>query len=211
MQFKRASLFFALSVITVFRAPAAFADTPALATSPWYVGASIGYSTIKPKVSGYNTNVLTYSEKTSDIGFKIFGGYQFDQNWAVEAQYIDLGKYKIDETGTSDNAHATAKVSGVAVNAVGTLPLNEQISLIAKLGVVYGTLKADVFDSVDRSSYKVSKTAPLMGFGAEYKFSPQIALRAEYEFYGSPTVFGTSRGNIKFRSDMFSLGLLYRF
>ncbi len=211
MQFKRASLFVALSVITVFRTSSAFADTPVSAASPWYVGTSIGYSSIKPRVSGYNTSGLTYSERTSDTGFKIFGGYQFDQNWAVEAQYIDLGKYKFDETGASDNVHATAKVSGVAVNAVGSLPLNEQFSLIAKLGMVYGTLKADVFDSVDRSSYKVSKTAPLMALGAEYKFSQQIALRAEYEFYGSPTVFGTSRGNVKFRSDMISLGLLYRF
>ena len=76
----------------------------------WYLGAGYGQSEAavdKAKINGaYVTGSYTSASTTADetdTGWKLFGGYQFTRNWAVELAYVDLGKffdeYKSDGCG----------------------------------------------------------------------------------------------------------------
>ncbi len=65
--------------------------------SGWYVGASVGSARADASASdidsdlaarGYTTNTNLDSK---DIGWKMFGGYRFDEPWAIELAIVDLG------------------------------------------------------------------------------------------------------------------------
>lgn len=206
MQLNRMSNRFMLALLTGL----ATVPVSAAQSDGWYMGSSIGYSKMKPSVQNYDISKYRYSEKNSDVGFKVFGGYQFNANWALEAQYIDLGKYQIEQAGSSVS-RGSAKVKALALNVVGTIPVNEQFAVLGKLGVVQGKLDAEGSNVYGRDTYSATRTAPLVGIGAEYALTPQWILRGEYEFYGAPTVFSAGGSSVKFRSDMLSLGVRYRF
>ena len=66
----------------------------------WYVGGSIGKSDIKFNNAAQSdqfldlgfTNPSTVSN-TKDTGYRLFGGYQLHKYIAVEAAYVDLGRF----------------------------------------------------------------------------------------------------------------------
>lgn len=170
----------------------------------WYMGASAGRSAMK--MSGDAADEL--KEKKTGTGFKVFGGYQFNRYWGLEGQYIQLATAKYDLKRQSYSFHTDMKMSGVAINAVGILPLGESFSLLGKLGAAQMLLRDDYrYTDGDSGSYRESKTMPLIGFGAEYKLTPALALRAEYEYYGQFKI----AQDTKISSDMLSIGMRYTF
>lgn len=185
---------------------AAIAQT---ATGPgWYLGGSIGAATLKPKIDNSNTN-LTGAQDTRDTGFKFLGGYQFDANWAVEGQYQDLGRWTYSEPGLS----ASARVSGLSLAGVGMLPLGNGFTLLGKLGVARQTFDIAAVDTTSNASAtrKLNKTTPLIGIGTEYTLTPALALRAEYEYFGVPTLAQSGNEKLKAHTALLSVGLRYRF
>jgi OOP family OmpA-OmpF porin len=66
----------------------------------WYAGASVGEAKFKSACDG-----VPVSCKDHDTAWKLFGGYQFNQNFGAELGYADMGKAK-----------ANGIVSGVAVD-----------------------------------------------------------------------------------------------
>ena len=146
------------------------------------------------------------SEKTSDTGFKIYGGYQFSKNWAVEAEYVNFGQYKETEPA----AHSIVKASGFGVSAVGTLPLSDQFALFGKLGVLAKSTDTNDYNATGNSVYSQSKitAAALLGLGAEYRFTQNLALRAEYEYAGKTSV-GENGG--KLNNSLLSVSARYSF
>ena len=179
--------------------------------SGWYLGTGIGYSTISPKFENSTLQKAAddhFSQKKHDTGFKLYGGYQFNENWAIEAQYINLGKYKAEpELLPKDLAGVTVKVSGIAVNGVASYHFSEDFSVLAKAGILQTKLDTDMFAPGVRYSGSTTKTMPLLGIGAEYRLTPRLSLRAEYEYYGEQKI----KDFIKVRTDMATLGLRYRF
>jgi len=179
--------------------------------SGFYLGSGIGYSTISPTLENAGPQKRVddhFSQKKHDTGFKLYGGYQFNENWALEAQYINLGKYKGEPAREPKNvAGGTVKASGIAVNGVGSYHFNEDFSIFAKAGVIQLKLDAEFFGPSRRASGSGTSTLPLLGIGAEYRLTPQLSLRAEYEYYGEQKIGQF----VKIRTDMATLGLRYRF
>lgn len=174
--------------------------------SGWYLGTGIGYSTISPDLDNSKLEQNS-SQKKNNTGFKLYGGYQFNENWALETQYIHLGKYKADGTGPMKGITADIKVQGIAVNGVGSYYFGEDFSVFAKLGVMLSKMDSNSSGPGFRFSEKRASTVPLLGVGAEYKLTPQLSLRAEYEYYGQQKI----DNEVKVRTDMATLGLRYRF
>ncbi|MDB5991525.1 MAG: hypothetical protein JWQ10_2928 [Herbaspirillum sp.] len=183
----------------------AFAAAPA--NDGWYLGTSVGRSKVKINRDGLYED---FKGNKTGTGFKLYGGYQFNQYFALEGQYIKLATAKYQSSGPSTPWHGNLKIRGLAIDAVGILPLGDSFSLLGKLGMVQ--MQADAnFQTNSGSSYsgKTTKTTPLIGVGAEYKLTPALALRAEYEYFGSLTPSFDPAAKIS--TDMMSIGLRYTF
>ena len=150
------------------------ADAP---SRPYYVGGGMGQSRGDDVCDGIsNCN-------DTDIAWKLFGGYRFTQNIAIEAGYVDFGEYTGKVNTIIGTVKAKAEVSGFTAHIVGTLPLHERISLIARLGTIYADV--DVKGSAggfnahgDDQSFSFAG-----GVGAEVAITEQLFARAEYELF----------------------------
>src|SRR5689334_10895970 len=106
---------------------AALALTAAMAAQAdvkpgFYAGASIG--TTKLSDDSFENSGIDVDD--SGTGFKLFGGYAFNKNLAVELSYFDLGKVN---GGFSDpfigEVTFDVGVSGLNASVVGRLPVSE--------------------------------------------------------------------------------------
>ncbi len=120
--------------------------------------------------------------------FKIFGGYQFTKNIAVEAALVDLGEF--DFLGLPN----ALEQWGLAYGIVGIVPVGHNGAVFAKAGF---------FDwSVDYLSRTVDEGTDLtLGVGAEYGFD-NWGVRVEWERFSD-----VSDADV----DLFSAGVIYRF
>ncbi len=152
--------------------------TAARAQEGPYVGGSIAKPSWADSVNGIDGH-------NRGTGFKVYGGWGFTPNFAVEAGAAELGK---QSDGTNE-----AKARGVYVDGVGRLPLTSDWSLLGRVGLAHmktvTTLGSD------------SGTALKAGLGAQYNFTKTVALRGEWERYRL-SAFGEHP-----QADQFSLGV----
>lgn len=116
-----------------------------------------------------------------DIGFKIFGGYQFTRNIAAEIGYGML----FDKSDV--------EVTALEFVGVGLFPIAPQLSLIGKLGL------ANV--EVDSPGGSRDKTELTYGFGVQFDMSRNLGLRALWQRYDTDPQ----------EVDWFAIGALWRF
>src|SRR5688572_18536438 len=74
-----------------------------------YVGIGVGQAQFDLDDSGLS--VVSRDEK--DTAFSIFGGFQFNQNWAAEIGYADFGKINNVYAATPANVTLDAKAYSV--------------------------------------------------------------------------------------------------
>lgn len=204
---------------TIIALTLAAASTVAFAQNTgFYVGGGVGVSDTKFNSSDFSVGVATIRESKdrTDTAWKLFGGYDFNKNLAIEAGYTDLGnpKYKYAGVGilAGLSAQATADQTAWFVAAKGTLPISQQFNLFGKLGVTSNHLKVSMSASLPGFSGSASKTHTdaLIGVGAEYLVTKNVGIRAEYENYGR---FGgdvqNSTGRTK--ADVWSISASFKF
>jgi OmpA-OmpF porin, OOP family len=183
---------------------AALALTAAMAAQAdvqpgFYAGASLG--TTKLSDNSFDNSGIDLDD--SDTGFKIFGGYSFNKNLAIEVSYFDLGEVN---GGFSDpfigDVSFDVGVSGLNGSVVGRLPVAETFSLFGKLGVASYDLDghATVL-GVGSASDSQSETDMTYGIGAALSFGGQWEVRAEFE------AIDVDDGD----ANMLSVGAMYRF
>ncbi|HYR34373.1 MAG TPA: outer membrane beta-barrel protein, partial [Burkholderiales bacterium] len=109
-----------------FAFPAAAQDLSAV-----YIGGGLGQSKFK-KVCQDAGPGETCDDK--DTAFKIFGGYQFNKNFAAEFGYTDLGKAKFSDPTFS----AEFKAYVWELSAIGAFPVMDAFSIYGRLGGYWG-------------------------------------------------------------------------
>ncbi|OEZ63208.1 outer membrane beta-barrel protein [Duganella sp. HH105] len=182
--------------ITMIAMIAALAAPLAVQAEGYYVGGNIGRAEQKADVG-----VASFKESTT--AYKLVGGYGFNKNFGAEIGYADLREVSVSGNG----ATLTSKPTAFYVAATGTLPLNEQFSLIGKLGLAAAHEKVT---GKYRSTYESStetRTTPYISVGAAFALNKQVSFVAEYENFGKVAKDGSA--NIK--ADMFSAGVRYSF
>lgn len=167
------------------------AGTSALAdTQPgFYVGAGIGQATIEVDDVGFDAD---------DTALKIFGGYNFNSNFAVEAAYFNGGEPE-QRFGAGS---VEVGLDGLNISALGRLPFNDVFSVFGKIG--FASYEVDVKGRVGNNvvaSDSGSDEDLTYGIGAAFDFGPAFALRAEYE------AIDISDGSVT----MLSVGGVYKF
>jgi len=187
----------------------------------WYVGGNIGQSRAKIDDDKITSQLQgaglpsSISDSDRDTAFKLFGGYKFNKNFAVEGGYFDLGQFSYTATTTPPALAGTlsgnARINGLNIDAVGFLPITEKFSAFGRVGLNYAQVK-DSFSSTGAvatpSDPSPSKNAAnyKLGLGVQYDFTESLGMRAEVERYRIDDAIGNT-GDV----DMYSLGLVYRF
>ena len=161
----------------------------------FYAGASAGLSSHDGACNGEIEPLYSCDDK--DTGYKVFGGVRLDPDQhassymlpaiGLEAGYIDFGENKAsgkepprgDYKRESDN-----NISGIYAAAVGYLPVSANTEVMGKAGALFGTQESSVktdYTNPITDNFSNDDVSALVGVGVQHKFSPNLAVRGEYE------------------------------
>ena len=205
-----------LAALAALSAPLAMAQD----TTGWYGGAEVGRSAAKiddarisSGLQGQGLGVTSISDRDRATGYKIFGGYQLNRNFAVEAGYFDLGRFGYTaSTSPAGSLTGDIRVKGLNLDLVGILPITDKLSALGRLGVTSarttGSFSATGAASLPYATANPSQrgTNYKVGAGLMYDFTDSLAMRVEGERYRINDAV-SNRGHV----DMLSVGLIYRF
>ena len=183
-----------------------------------YGGISLGQSQARidePRISarlaseGAIRSSMTRNE--NDTAYKIFGGYQFNRNLAVEAGYFNLGKFDFTSTTVPTGTYqGQIKLQGGNIDLVGTLPITQRWSALGRAGIQYANAQ-DRFQST--GSVRIPNAAPSknalnykIGVGAQYEVNRSLFVRGEVEHLRVDDAVG-NRGGV----NMYSVSLVIPF
>lgn len=130
----------------------------AMADTGWYVGASIGQSDL---------------DIDKDTAWKFSLGYQMNRNLSVELGYTNLGEVS---AGGVD-----VEATGWEVIGLYKFPVGNQFSIYGLAGIAMVEAEAS-FLGVTVSDDSTELT---FGVGAQYDFSRNMGLRAQWQRYGA--------------------------
>lgn len=184
----------------------------------WYAGVNIGQAQatidaerIRNELLGNGFVTTSITEEDRDHGYKLYGGYRLNRNFAVEGGYFDLGQFSFKATTLPPGTlSGNIKLRGFNLDLVGTLPITEKFSVLGRIGANY----AEASDSfagtgsvlVLNPNPSKRETNLKVGLGLQYAFTEALALRAEVERYRVNDAVG-NKGDV----DLVSVGLVYRF
>lgn len=158
-----------------------------------------GQSYIGIKAGQFNVD-LDNVDTDNATAFGVYGGYKFDPNWGVEAEYVG-----------SDNADATFKntlqgdVTGdydaKTYGLYGTYNYNFSNTPVyakAKLGVAKTKIDANANSGAVNYHQSSSDTSLAGGIGLGYNLNPNVGLEAEYDYNNSDSNLWTVGAHMKF-------------
>jgi len=196
----------------------------------WYVGGSIGQSSIDATAGEIEEAFLidddfvatgTTLDKT-DTGWKAFVGYRFLPMFALEGGYADLGQATFNTTiieapppndaMTPFPIKGTATVDGAQLAAVLQVPLAGPFSFLARAGAFRWQAKFTELIT-DTGVTRVARTEDeidaLYGVGVQLQFADTLGARLEWERLDS---VGEGIGGREGRDvDFFSVGVVFGF
>jgi opacity protein-like surface antigen len=140
-----------------------FASTAVMAADGggFYAGAGVG---------SYGVDVGAFSG--DDIGYKVFGGWMFNEYIGAELEYVD--------GGTAEDHGLEVDVSGFNASIKGSWPVSDQFDVFAKVGYVFWD--ADFHDD-DFGSDSDSGEDFSWGVGAGFDFTDHLGATIEYQGY----------------------------
>ena len=203
---KLKTLYLSLGVLGL---TAASASAALAADSSWYAGVDIGGTKAQGGVSALDQNFATDGGVSTKLDTKgwttsLFGGYKFNKNFALEAKFADLGKYKLDGTVGAATEAAKAHPMAFCLSGVGTLPLGDQFSAYGSVGACRWNDRA----SVTRDGTSVvghdKGTDLTYGVGVAYAVTENVDLRAGWNRYAKVL-------HNKQDVNAFTVGLAYNF
>src|SRR5919201_81955 len=117
-----------IAVLGLASATLALPAAAQMSMSSAYVGGSVGQSRFKADCSGLDCD-------KNDTSFRLFGGYQFTRNIAVELGYADLGKLKVSGTVFGVPISGAVEATAWDLSGVFSWPFANQFGVFGRLGV----------------------------------------------------------------------------
>ena len=209
-----------VTVLLALAATAAWGAPAAEPTGTWYLGlgagqsrGSIDNSSVNSVFNGTGTTATATSTSNNPTGGKAFLGYQFNKYIAAEGGYFRLGKFNVNAvTAPAGTVNGTlSNTIGWNLDVVGTAPIvQDKFLLLARLGV-QSSKTSDLFSGTGAAgAIGLAPSKNLVsykyGAGAEFDFTKNIGVRAEWERY---RVSDGISGNVNV--NMVTGSLLYRF
>ena len=144
----------------------------AMADGHWQFGGAIGSASIDEDVDGFRFD-------SSSTSYRIYGGYAFNDYFALEAGYLDLGEF--DEQVIQDGATVpvSADADGFTFAARGSFPLGEKFALHGTIGSFFWDGASEIAGVDDN----VSDANMYFGVAASFNLTANLALRADANQY----------------------------
>lgn len=191
----------------------------------WYIGGGLGQSKSdvdEAQFDSLSASSSTTSDEKDNSAWKLFGGYQFNRNWAVELAYVDLGKATAKQTVVSGSVNVDFEANGWNIAGVGTLPLSQSFSLNGKLGVFrwdrdYKCTRASGTTNCNTPANRSASGTDLSyGVGLGHALTKQTSLRLEWERFKDLGDENKTRGTDNGKTgqsdvDFLSIGIRYNF
>lgn len=154
-----------------------------------YVGAGVGVTSVDE--SGFDDS----------NGFKLTAGYKVSQHFAIQASYLQLGEFDVNQNmlnamedefsggfGIDVSLDSVSvESSGFDLSLVGYLPFTENFSGFARLGIYVWDFDSNATVTVDgfTASESVGDSGNDLsyGLGVEYAFNPSWTLVGEWSNY----------------------------
>lgn len=145
----------------VFAAPAVMAQsTSDRDNSGFFISGSYG---------GYKSHGGEFDDDRDLYG--VSAGYQFNPYFALEADYVDFGKFGEDDVESD--------LKGLALSAKGRLPITQAFGIYGKVGAFASAMDVSAFDE-DETYDEVS---PFLGAGVDFMMTESLTAFAEYNRY----------------------------
>jgi len=177
----------------------------------------LGYSPLQASAPGFDT-------KANGYGF--IGGYRLFQNFAIEGGYMQLGsvKYRYRANGlyppdannpngfpSSMTLNVDNEIGGIAVSALGILPVSYRWEVYGRAGVMFATHDfkfyiADAFGPI-KDGFSESATDFLAGAGVSFMLAEVYTLRGEFIRVFDAGNKDNGEGDV----DVISLGITVKF
>lgn len=127
----------------------------------------------------------------SATSYGLGGLLRFNQNFAAEFRYDNLGEIEqlfADTTG----AHTDMlSLEGYSLGVLGGVPIGDTASIYAKVGVMFWDAEAQYMNNTLRASDEGNSF--YFGFGGEFMVSNEMSVAIEYTMMEADTVLGGNR------------------
>jgi len=166
------------------------------ASAQLYAGGSVGFSQSKDICDAVVASVTCDDD---DTAWRAFGGYQFNQYFALELGFANLG----ESSGSGGGAFFTVEAKEAwDLSALFTIPVATRLSLLLRLGAHRTRVTVDDTGAQEADT----GSAFTYGVGAEYALG-KLGVRAEWQRYENAASGTIAESDI----DVVSVGLLFRF
>lgn len=198
-----------LASIALGAAGQAAAAMPGLYFNGFYMDSALAYSSADVSRSdftqlrtdiwtAYDFEVLDTESDSfdrTDIGYSFGVGFQYNDYFAGEVSYVQMGEATYSAIGTvrdleggvtyRSRTNMRARARGLGFSAIGIWPINDNFSLDARGGLLWGKKKLKYSvelqnGAYDVDSFKDGSTALMFGAGVNFSMSPGTAIRVGY-------------------------------
>lgn len=141
------------------------------------------------KVGQFDLDVDGADDPTA---YGVYGGYNFDPNFGIEAEYVGS-----DDADYRSNGNIDAKTYGAYGTYRYAFP-NTGLYAKGKLGVAKTEVEGDYTELGIRRSFSDDDTSIAGGVGLGYSVNPDFSVEAEYDMLGSDADLMTVGAHLKF-------------
>jgi OmpA-OmpF porin, OOP family len=149
--------------------------------APWYGGISVGEGKL---------------DSDKETAYRAFAGTHFNRYLGIELGLANLGKF--------GSGAGEAEVLAADIGATAGIPIGASSSVFAKLGAAYTETKVS---GLALPNGKERNWSPRWGVGGQLGFSPNWALRVDWDRYQDVSFAGGREEDV----DSLMLGLQYSF
>lgn len=173
-----------------------------LAGTAFAENAYIGLSRTTPGEAYANfATAQNVENSNTPNAWKLYGGFNLSDRYAIEAGYGAFGTWKITNptAGSTEEVRITSSVVYLAGKA--GLPVSDAFSLFGKIGLAANRFNTE--SSGLQAANNSSSVRPMLGFGANYDITKNIAAVLEFNYYGT--------AGQNFKQQKLELGLKFGF
>lgn len=127
----------------------------------------------------------------SDTSFTLGGEYRFNSNFSVDVRYDNFGAMNYRYADDFSSVDIDYAMTSFSSSVKGILPLSEQFSLFAKVGISRWDIDVDLSATQDNINYSYSEsfsdsgTDFHYGFGGQFAINNNLVIGLEYTMFSA--------------------------